>query len=239
MTSTELFPPDPAEIRRRIAEISSHLGVYAVMPTAENIAPYSSQESKDKVEATLDNLFPRPEWKVDDFNLTQHLTDLRGPFIELAGPTPDGYELANFGEIYQATGKKIMVTNGNPDQLEELKAKMSENELKAMEIVGTLDARKLPFKKGSVGAIFSHSIGYFSSPQLIRQTPDILEQNGLLVAGGFNNLDIAIALNSGLQLVQYSSYVQNWSHGYRDRIWHTVFKNPSKSRNLLPLRPKR
>lgn len=212
-------PPTPAEILRRIEDISPHMGYVAL--TRDNFAPFKSKEAKAAVEGTLAELFPDDRWQQQDFELLTALQKISGPFIEVGGPSPRGYRLVDLLDVHKATGKKIMVTNISAEQLRQ---PVPESMHDAIEIDGVEDVRSLPYKENSVGAFFANGLGFYSTPYLFRYSTRLLEKDGLLVAGYMSGLEVADALHLGLELKAYSTHIDRWSDDYESRTWQTVFQ---------------
>lgn len=212
-------PPAPDEILRRIEDIGPYMGYVAL--ARDNFAPFKSKEAKNVIEGTLAELFPNDEWRQDGFEILPALQKNNGPFIEIGGPSPNGYRLVDLAEVHKATGKKIVVTNLSTEQLRQ---PVPESMRNALEIGGVADVRNLPYKEDSVGAFFSNALGFYSTPYLFRYSARVLEKNGLLVAGYMSGLEVADALRLGLELKAYSTHINQWSDGYESRIWQTVFQ---------------
>lgn len=212
------YPPAP-EVLRRVESLVPHMGYIALAPG--NTAPFKSEEAKLAIEGALSELFPDDEWQAEGFDLLPALKATKGPFVEIGGPSPRGYDLVDLAEVFRTTGKKIVVTNL---QAERLSAPVPEEMRKAIEIGGLQDVRHLQFKKKTVGAFFTNGLGFYASPYLFRHSTSMLEKDGLLIAGYLSGLEVADALHLGLALKAYSTHIQKWSDGYESRTWQTVFQ---------------
>lgn len=224
MASFVEFPPDSELIRMRLDKIAPHLGFLMVDPnqlTADSPAPYVSLESKARVREVMDALFPEPKRSDPTFDLLEHMANLKGPFIELGGPTPSGFRIADLNDIHRATGKKIQVSNANSQYLEKFVPKPLS---KAIEITGYQNAENLKYPDGSIGVVFVSAIGFYAFPGLVAESNRVLQENGLLITGYNSTLEVARALQEGFALRQYESEIYTWPGGFQDRIWHTIFQ---------------
>ena len=66
--------------------------------------------------------FLRKEWKVQDFDAVTYLQHINAPFIEVAGPTPERYILADIDAL-KKLGKNILVSNLFSELREEVNGK--------------------------------------------------------------------------------------------------------------------
>lgn len=97
--------------------------------TFEGISSISNQE-------TLVNYYEK------DFNIEEKIKELKGPYIEIAGPTAKGYELIDVNNL----DKKLYVSN-----------LYDSSRRGQLDFRG--DVKRLPIKDASVGALFVSNLG--------------------------------------------------------------------------------
>jgi len=153
-------------------------------------------------------------YKDEVFNVYKRLAEVRGPLVELGGPTEGGYDLVDTYKI----GKKIHVSNlfeGSPT-------------FDTGGVIGykgpvdfRADARNLPLKPESVGAIFIKALGEIETEEdetpveemmiqqkklrmdAAKEAARMLEPGGVLILESFDELElIDLAKESGLKLVE-------------------------------------
>lgn len=153
----------------------------------------------------------RDRYTQQGFNAPQSIKEVKGPLVEIAGPTQGGYRLVDTNDL----NKKLFVSNKklgcplfNPNTGERAGYIGSSVDFRA-------DATKLPFKAGSVGAVFVSCLGpLFDDPQAIpvvalrksaiEEAGRVLEPNGFLVWQGGSRQDILNAEQQGFKIVEYT-----------------------------------
>ncbi len=149
-------------------------------------------------------------WEKKGFTLESELRNRQGPFIEIGGPTPNGFELVN----YDSLDKKIFMSNITPGcpLYDEMTGQF-------LGYIGKInfyaDGKQLPLKDGGIGALFASNMPYAIRKQLIHEAKRVLEENGLLVWQGGTEEDIQEASRIGFELTEYSKKlygsVYNWN----------------------------
>lgn len=94
--------------------------------------------------------------KASKFDLEERLNKIEKPFIEIAGPTPEGYDQSNFSKL----NKKVFVSNlfpGKPRFVDMGRDKESITYEGKVDFIA--DGMELPVKDKSLGAIFISGLG--------------------------------------------------------------------------------
>lgn len=82
------------------------------------------------------------DYKEEGFDIEEKLKEVNGPYVEVAGPTPGGYDLVDINNL----GKKLHVSNAF-------------SRLAKGKIDFKANAKELPLKNESVGALFVSCLG--------------------------------------------------------------------------------
>lgn len=96
-------------------------------------------------------------WRKEGFDVEEKLNKVNGQIIEVAGPTPDGYDLVNFEKLR----KPLYTSNVFPGRpyFRENREDGSTTINYTGKVNFIADATKLPFKNGSIGAVFISCLG--------------------------------------------------------------------------------
>lgn len=154
---------------------------------------------------------PVPQESREKFDVYQSLHERKGAFIEIAGPTEQGYAMVDFARLE----KKVWESNvydGTPlydTQTGEFIGYDQKVDFQA-------DVRVLPFADGTIGAIFCSHLGTLTQKQEtleegLTQTRDLrehalheafraLEKGGLLIWQGGTQHDLHVANHVGFAL---------------------------------------
>lgn len=154
----------------------------------------------------------RKEWRDENFNVYVKMHHLKGPLIEVAGPTKSGYELVDFDTL----DRKVMVSNiyqGTPKLGVDNKPEGFYGRVDF-----EADARQLPLKDKSAGAIFSSNFGLIQNQDLppeerlrrsnearidvIKEANRVLKEGGLLIWQGGKAQDVEFAKQHGFVVRQ-------------------------------------
>ncbi|MBI2335058.1 hypothetical protein HYU96_04670 [Candidatus Daviesbacteria bacterium] len=168
------------------------------------------------------------------FNVHKTLQERKGAFVELAGPTPEGFEAAKvYGKedkyfvsssdgIQRQTDKELIVSNILP---EGYVYSSKCNPPVAQEPISLLaDATRVPLKNGSVGAIFISCLPKNTRKDTLKQAYNALEDEGLLIwQGGFPE-DIIVAENTGFKIFSYAKRYFKNSDGTKDYEYRVVLQ---------------
>lgn len=181
---------------------------------------------------------------LNGFNYCEAIKDIKGPVVEIAGPTPRGYRI-----IDNKLPSNPFITN-------------SEQSEKLGYIDALVDARCLPLKLGSVGMLLVSCIPitppeenqktftditrafamneykiYPNRPYpksdyrlnqritIIEEASRVLEPNGLLVWLGGLEEDIDVAEQNGLNLVRVRNEIPRTINSGDLRVFECVFQN--------------
>lgn len=156
------------------------------------------------------------EWSLEGFNVYKKIEALRGPLIEIAGPTEKGYRsLVDIPRLK----KRLYISNVSPSV-----AKYTDRQ--PVELLGPVDFRtdatNVSLKDKSVGALFCSALGPIGfvgqrdaaadaaainernllREGFIKEAEKVLEANGLLILRDFLKRDVEFALQNGFQLDQ-------------------------------------
>ena len=150
------------------------------------------------------------EWKINkDFDIKKILENMDEPLIEVAGPTPKGYY--HFLEL-KDLNKEIFVSNFKNPVTYYDGSILGELDFQA-------DAQELPFKNGSVGAVFCSCIAPFKKNGLVEDQKEktlefrrkvvkealrVLKRKGFLIFSGLFPEDVHIFDNIGFGIKQFS-----------------------------------
>lgn len=157
----ELFGKYPERYRVKISELPSEY--------QENIylRKIDSQNRRQSFSEEKQALVSDPE-----FDVSKAIEERKGPFVEIAGPTEDGFELVDVGIL----DKKLIVTNIEPGlPLWSLDGQKF--------IVGhvdqQVDATNMPYKGGSIGIILCAALNL--GEVFFKEAKRVLEPGGLLI----------------------------------------------------------
>jgi len=147
------------------------------------------------------------EWKQEHLNVYETLAATHGPFVEIGGPTTEGFEQVDI----KALDGKFFTSNIESDIPEFDK---SGNIVGKEKVDLQSDARILPFRDSSIGAVFASNLGSAKYNKRILDTGEIrrqaiaeasrvLKDNGLLIWEGGHTEDFVYADEAGFQLIQF------------------------------------
>ncbi len=138
------------------------------------------------------------DWKRDsNFDLTQALNDVKGPIIEVGGPTESGFPLANWDEVK----KKVYVSNIEPG------APIYGQDGTFSHYYGKVDflanAKALPFGKNTIGAIRADALPPNVFEDAILEARRVLIVDGLLILQSLDADAVLFVSKNGFKLIQY------------------------------------
>jgi len=119
------------------------------------------------------------------FNLKEELEARTGPFIEIAGPTPEGFEFVDYDKL----DRKVFISNiGNglplqDDEKGEIIGHWGKVDFQA-------DSQKMPLRQQSVGALFASKMDIDVVIDTIKEANRILEPGGIFILQGVTKKDI-------------------------------------------------
>ena len=108
-----------------------------------------------------------PDYLSQDFDARDAINNTNGKIVELGGPTPDDY--TSLGLKLSDLDREVTITNiisPTPDTNME---------------VSRVDVRFMPYKKGSLGAIFSTGLPSSEYPFMLHGASRCLEDGGFLI----------------------------------------------------------
>jgi SAM-dependent methyltransferase len=166
---------------------------------------------------------PMAEWKKEDFSLYEDLAKRSGIFLEVGGPTPEGYESVDFKKIQQNTGKKVLISNIARDghlSLLDKDTVIKEDKLKKMDRIDfQADVRQMPLVDGSVGGLFASCLSV-RGKNVFQEASRILEPGGIFVYQGCGINDVLECQQYDLELVDYQVHLAHFYSywGYSSNI---------------------
>jgi hypothetical protein len=152
---------------------------------------------------------PKKIFQSEGFSLADQLIGRSGPFIEVAGPTLDGYFMADFDKLDRHVITSNIVAGlpiYDPDNGQIRK------------IIGKVDfkanANCLPIKASSVGAVFVSCppSSTIRPERIVGEVKRVLEPGGIFVAQKVDSVMILAAQNNGLKLQSKYQYPDLGSH---------------------------
>lgn len=179
---------------------------------------------------------PFPEWwkwKKEGFDIKEKLSKIDGPFVEVAGPTEKGYSIVKLDDL----DKKVFVSNITPGWTE-----FNDQTGESIELKGNVDfqadARELPFKDSTIGAVFCSCLGELHSSSkavdikhalklridALKEIFRALKSEGVLVWQGGKEEDVRFAQDIGFNVDQYE--VSNIADLYYTKkpVFNVVFE---------------
>lgn len=142
--------------------------------------------------------FPEDSYTQRGFDLNTEVNERTGLFVEIAGPTDNGYELTDLTKL----PKKVHISNIYPGS-----PRFNPKSGKVDTIVGTVDfvadARKLPFKAGSIGILLASCLPGQINPDVLGEADRVLEPGGLFVCENTTDDLVESATLGDFNLVSY------------------------------------
>lgn len=135
-----------------------HIEKIARQENLDKSAESKQKESREKLHQAAREKFEKTGaretiiYKDENFDVYDRLSEVKGPLIEVGGPTDNGYDLVDTSKL----DKKIYVSNLFPGAPYFEKGKFIGYE---GPVDFQADARDLPLKPESVGAIFLKALG--------------------------------------------------------------------------------
>lgn len=136
-------------------------------------------------------------YKETGFDVYRELAQRQGHFVEVGGPTLGGYELINTSKL----DRRLWITNVTPAGCE-IYNPYSGELVNVLPIDFQLDATRMRFNDGSIGALFASCLFNNVRPQALSESARVLEQGGLLIWQGGREEDIYDAIQNGLIIKQ-------------------------------------
>jgi len=177
---------------------------------------------KERVKNSLG--IAKEKWEKSGFSTDEELDERRGPFIEIGGPTKDGFELVDLKKLTKKLYQSNVFTNPEKVFMEPgtSTAELSRGKPKKVDFLA--DARDLPFADGSVGALFAAYLPRHVRQHFIQESGRVLEQGGLLVSEGLTKEDFESAAANGFELGGYVIHLADYGKRGRDYIVNAIFK---------------
>lgn len=154
------------------------------------------------------------EWREAGFDVHQKLKEVRGPLIEVGGPSVQGFEMINQDQL----GKKLHITNITPG-VARFDAKTGALAGYEGRVDFRADAAQLPFPDESVGALFFSSLSLTGSnyktaaefdaarerlcETALQEAARVLEIGGMLIWSRGFPADINLATRLNFKSKQY------------------------------------
>lgn len=206
----------------------------------KRITDYDRRASQKQYETNLRDLHEKyslDSWTKEGFVFEDELTKSSSPFIEVAGPTPEGFELLDTSKLT----KKLLVSNITPG-LENWDHSGKESVLLGHQYEDQLDfradARQLPFAKESVGLLVTAYPTNGISPSLIIEAHRVIKQGGYLLWEGALDNDVLFLLSHGFEIMKYTKEKVTWSVDPIENakwarlqgttVWKLVLKKPEE-----------
>lgn len=125
----------------------------------EKASPYREEisEKNNPYEKIIKEARERGKWVREGFDLEKSLKNITKPFIEIGGPTAEGYDLVDLKKL----NKKILESNLFPGSpvFTGLHGKSSDTINYCGKVNFIADATEMPLQNDSVGAIFASYFG--------------------------------------------------------------------------------
>lgn len=188
------------DIRDSIAE-SERVGPIAesVLQTLERVS-LAQRRFFHRIKSRL-GLIHSVGWSEDQFDVADALKTIRGPIVEVGGPTPDGFRMIHKRMIAES-GKQYLTTNvtdGLYQPVGENPTKVAK--MQSVDIVA--DIKHLPFADRSMGAVFASCLPMDIRADAMLEARRVLEDGGLLVWQGTFSDDFEVARRVGFEVVAY------------------------------------
>lgn len=175
-----------------------------------------------KKDAETGMIFSVPMIIDRNFNLEEFLNSIKGPFVEVGGPTSDGYwfgnKNVNLEELKKDPNKKVVISNIYPG----LPVWGRNHKLR---FEGTVDmqadATLLPLRDSSVGALFTSNLGNDVLNEFIPEAARVLAGNGLLFVQGLPENQVQAINQKGFAIRE--AWKEISSFGSRE-LYSTVFQ---------------
>lgn len=154
------------------------------------------------------------KWFKKNFLLIEEVKRIKGFFVEVGGPTKDGFDLIDYKDIR----KRIFISN--------ITKGVSEYDTKTGEFLGyfgkidfLIDGRHLPFKDNSIGIIFASYLPHNMRMSIWAEIFRVMRNNGLLIWQGYiekekieklmNDYKIEIVAYSSIYRKEIKKYFRN------------------------------
>lgn len=136
--------------------INNEEGQLSLKDALSKIAQLFGFKEKLLGKRTLDGFRVTEEWVDSNFDVEKRLKELKGPMIEIAGPTEAGYDLVDLNNSEEKLNKKFFVSNVFSDDHVVNSVDFDTNKI-------TVDfqasAAALPIKNNAASAIFCSCLG--------------------------------------------------------------------------------
>ncbi len=168
---------------------------YDYLVTAQT--PPGERQFLKEILARKDGFFQRGE-----FDVVEHLQSIHKPVVEVAGPTPDGYDLLDIQKI------KIFHTNiAAPGQRAESNTEASgwrKHVGSSGDISVQMDGQRMPFSDKSIGGILMKAIvqDVQMNDKILSEAHRVLHDDGLLILEQNSPHIISKALELGFSVVK-------------------------------------
>lgn len=166
------------------------------------------------------------QWQEEDFDLGKELRVRKGPFVEIAGPTEDGYDRIDLNSLDRKVFQSN-VKNGSP-----IYGPEPEENPKPIGYFGKVDfmadATKLPLADGKVGALFGSCLPREIRAKAIKEALRILEPGGFFVSQGFWAENIDLAQKLGFRVREYTKdiYPPDPFGGEAVNVYSVILQKP-------------
>lgn len=169
------------------------------------IGPEAGDQYKEELANTDKGRREVKSWTVG-FNLKQAFESTKGPFVEIAGPTLEGYLIADFSKLSKHVYTSNIATPGLPyyNQNGELAGFIGRVDFSA-------DSTKLPLADNKVGALFGSCLQRPTIPNTLSEASRVVEDGGLLLLQStFEDVKgLALSYNFSLRAEMVTSYKQS------------------------------
>jgi hypothetical protein len=183
---------------------------------------YRFNEAVGIVKSGLEERYPEEQRHGDSTQLAEIISSRMGPFIELGGPTSQGYDLLSIEAVERLTGKHVKITNLSP----EAGCYMLSSQADFASIEEFVDAKNLPYEPSSLGMVFASCMPLDVKERVADEVYRVLEEGGLWQYQRCEDVDVARALETGFHLLRYKR-LRRPSYEYsplRPNLWNTIFQ---------------
>lgn len=173
-----------------------------------------------EVEEPILELAEVGSYKLKNFSAINELTKIKGPLIEIGGPTDSGFELIDI----KALPKEILVSNLGPGArlfFDQCDTDINESNKYYGRVDFQADGQNLPIRDESAGAIFIRCLGNIKEPDriidpiedaandlklktnVINEVYRVLENGGIFILERIQSEYFEFAKKAGFKLKQY------------------------------------
>lgn len=190
---------------------------------AEEGVSYAIKESSSGLNSTIKQVLSG-NYKESGFDAAKSLRERKGNFIEVGGPTTQGYELVNINRL----DRRLYITNIDPKGCPLFDPfSRTPRVVRYLPIDFPADATNLKFTDKSIGALFASCLNGNIRSKAIAEAARVLEDGGLLIWQGGTEQDIIEAVfREGLVVKESRRSVARNPDGSNLPFFNVIFQKP-------------